>query len=130
MTIARRYIEENLMTATPQFGFALEYVNDVEATKRFYTEVMGLEIQRYHPSYVQFENFAIANDESMTGTREPELYWLVEDADAALRELSGKGEVSMPMREEAFGKVFAVKDPDGRPRFLLELSKNRPSVPA
>ena len=29
-----------------------------------------------------------------------------------------------------FGKVFAVNDPDGRPRYLLELARERPSRPA
>jgi catechol 2,3-dioxygenase-like lactoylglutathione lyase family enzyme len=115
------------MSTTPRFGFALEYVPDVEAATRFYVDVLGPEVERSHPTYVQFQNFAIASDESMNGRNEPELYWLVDDAEAALRDLSGRAEVSMPLKQMPFGKVFAVTDPAGRPRYLLEFARNRPS---
>jgi catechol 2,3-dioxygenase-like lactoylglutathione lyase family enzyme len=113
----------------PQFGFVLEYVSDVEAAKDFYVDVLGLEMERYHPAFVQFSHFAIANDESMSGTREPELYWLVNDAEAAFRDLSRTAEVSVPLKQMPFGKVFAIKGPGERPRFVLELARDRPSRP-
>ena len=115
------------MPIAPRFGFALEYVKDVDAAKQFYEQVLGLKVERYHPTYVQFEHFAVASDESLTGTNEPELYWLVDDAEAAYQELSSRGEVSQPLQEKPFGKVFAMKDPNGQPRFVLELARNRPS---
>ncbi|HEU5326656.1 MAG TPA: VOC family protein [Thermomicrobiales bacterium] len=115
------------MSNQPQFGFALEYVPDIEAARRFYVEVLGLEVQRYHPTYVQFKNFAIASDESMDGKNEPELYWLIADAEATFNELSQKAEVTMPLKQMPFGKVFGIKNPAGRPRYLLELAQNRPS---
>jgi predicted enzyme related to lactoylglutathione lyase len=115
------------MATAPRFGFALEYVSDVEAARRFYEDVLGLKVERYHPTYVQFEHFAVASDESLSGTNEPELYWLVDDAEAAYADLSRMGEVSMPLVEKPFGKVFALKDPAGRPSFVLELARNRPS---
>ena len=71
------------MSIKPQFGFVLEYVTDVEAARRFYEDVVGLKVERYHPTYVQFSNFAIASDQSMTGARDPEIYFLVDDAEAA-----------------------------------------------
>ncbi len=117
------------MNTKAVFGFYLEYVTDIEAAKRFYVEVMGLEMQRYHPTFIQFEHFAIANDASMSGNREPELYWLVENAQAAFDELSQKAEIVMPMKEMPFGKVFAIKDPAGRPQYLLEFARERPSKP-
>lgn len=112
---------------TPKFGFIIEYVKDVEASKQFYSEVLGLKIERQHPTYVQFENFAIAGDEPMSGNGEPELYWLVDDAESAFKELSEKAEVSLPLKEVLFGKVFGIKDLDGQPLYMLEFSKNRPS---
>ncbi len=115
------------MNQQPKFGFYLEYVTDIEAAKDFYVNVMGLKMERYHPTYIQFEHFAIANDSSMSGTREPELYWLVEDADEALKELSAKAEVIMPLKQMPFGRVFAVKDTAGRPQYLLEFARERPS---
>ncbi len=117
------------MTGKPQFGFILEYVSDIEATKKFYTDVLGLEVQRYHPTYVQFEHFAIASDESMSGTREREVYWLVDDAEAAFKDLSSKAEVIVPLKEMPFGKVFGIKDSSGQPMYLLQFSQNRPSQP-
>lgn len=115
------------MSSKPRFGFVVEYVSDIEASKRFYVDVLGLEVERHHPAFVQFETFAIASDEPMAESGEPELYWLVTDAEAAYQELSGEVEVSLPPTQKPFGKVFGVKDPDGRPRYLLELAKDRPS---
>jgi catechol 2,3-dioxygenase-like lactoylglutathione lyase family enzyme len=117
------------MSINPTFGFALEYVPDIEAAKRYYVEVLGLEVERYHPQFVQFDRFAIASDESMSGKNEPELYWLVENAEVAFDELSQKAHVSMPLQQMPFGKVFAIDDPAGRPRYLLELARDRPSRP-
>jgi predicted enzyme related to lactoylglutathione lyase len=117
------------MNPSPRFGFAVEYVTDIDTARRFYTDVMGLEVQRVAPQFVQFEHFAIASDESLSGTNETELYWLVDDADAALAEMSHNTDITMPMRELPFGKVFAVKDPVGQPQYVLELARNRPSQP-
>src|SRR5512140_1141769 len=115
------------MSIKPRFGFVVEYVKDIEASKSFYVDVLGLQMQRYHPTFVQFESFAIASDQPLEGNGAPELYWLVDDADAAYRELARNAEVSLPLTQKPFGKVFAIKDPDGRPRYLLELARNRPS---
>ncbi len=120
------------MTTKPRFGFALEYVPDVEAVKRFYVEVLGLEVEREAPTFVQFKDqagdyFAIASDESMGARGDLELYWLVDDAEAAFSDLSQKAEVSLPLKQMPFGKVFGIKDPAGQPRYLIELARNRPS---
>ena len=115
------------MSNKPLFGFVVEYVNDVEAAKRFYVDILGLKVERYHPTYVQFDHFAIAGDRPIAGGGEPELYWLVDDAEAAFSDLSKKAEVSLSLEQKPFGKVFGIKDTDGRPRYLLELSKDRPS---
>ena len=115
------------MTMQPRFGFALEYVKDIERARRFYEDVLGLTVERYHPTYFQFEHFAIASDESLGGKDDPELYWLIDDAEAAFEEASATAQVTLPLREMPFGKVFAIADADGRPRYLLELARNRPS---
>jgi catechol 2,3-dioxygenase-like lactoylglutathione lyase family enzyme len=115
---------------TPQFGFVLEYVPDIETAKRFCTDVLGLVMERYHPTFVQFSHFAIATDESLSGSRDPELYWLVDDAEAAFREISGKAEVTLPLKQMPYGKVFGIKNTAGRPCYLLELARDRPSRPA
>lgn len=115
----------------PRFGFVLEYVTDIETAKRFYTEVLGLEVDRFHPVFVQFNNhFAIASNSSLSGNRDPEVYWLVEDAEEAYQEFSQKAVVSFPLKQMPFGKVFGIKDPANRPLYLLEFAADRPSQPA
>jgi predicted enzyme related to lactoylglutathione lyase len=118
------------MTIKPTFGFVVEYVTDIEAAKRFYEEGVGLKVERYHPTYVQFDRFAIASDEALGGTRERELYWLVDDVEAAFGEMAGRVEVIFPIRPMPFGKVFSIKDPAGQPLYLLELARVRPSQAA
>jgi predicted enzyme related to lactoylglutathione lyase len=124
--------EHPLMTVKPRFALALEYVPDVEAAKRFYVDVFGLDVERDHPTFVQFKSdggaaFAIASDEAMTLGAELELYWVVDDARAAFDELSRTAQISKPLTDEAFGKVFGVVDPAGQPRYLLEFARERPS---
>ena len=115
------------MRYAPKFGFVVEYVKDIAAAQRFYVDVMGLQVQRAHPSFVQFETFAIASDAPMGGEAEQELYWLVDDAQAAFDDLSSKAVVSLALQQVPFGKVFGIRDSEGRPRYLLELAKQRPS---
>lgn len=115
------------MTIKPEFGFILEYVTDIEAAKRFYINVMGLEVGRTSPVFVQFKHFAIASDEPLGSTSEPEVYWIVEDAHAAFTELSQKAEILLPLKQMPFGKVFGIKDPGGCPLYLIEFAKDRPS---
>lgn len=116
-----------IMNNKLKFGFVVEYVKDIEAAKDFYENVFGLEVERYAPTFVQFETFAIASDEPMGDGNAPELYWLVKDAEAAFKEISQNAEVCLPLEQKPFGKVFGIEDPDGRPRYLLELSAERPS---
>jgi catechol 2,3-dioxygenase-like lactoylglutathione lyase family enzyme len=113
------------MSLKPRFGFVLEYVTDIEAAKHFYIYVLGLEMELHHPTFVQFGTFAIVSDDSMTGNRDPELYWLVDDAEAAFRDLSQKTKVDAPLMEMPSGKVFSIKEPEGRSRYLLELARDR-----
>lgn len=115
------------MSVRPRFGFVVEYVKDIDAATRFYTEVVGLEVQRHHPTFVQFDHFAIANDAPMAGDGDPELYWLVEDAERAFGELPQEAQVCMPLTLLPFGKVFGIRNADGHPRYLLELAADRPS---
>ena len=48
------------MASKPTFGFALAYVKDIEAAKQFYGDVLGMEVARAAPVFVQFkDHFAI-----------------------------------------------------------------------
>jgi catechol 2,3-dioxygenase-like lactoylglutathione lyase family enzyme len=123
------------MANKSRFGFVLEYVDDVAAAKPFYVDVMGLKVDRESPEFVQFSdpagvNFAIASDESLSGTREPEVYWVVDDAAAAHQALPKSAEVSHPLEQKPFGTVFGVKDPAGETQFFVQFARQRPSTPA
>lgn len=122
-----------MSTDNPVMGMLIEYVPDIEAATEFYVEVLGLSVERQHPTFVQFrENagarFAIAIDEPLGGGAERELYWFVDDAEASLRRLEGRAELTMPLREMSFGKVFGLRGPAGKPHYLLEISPDRPSA--
>ncbi len=123
-----------MASSKSQFVFALEYVSDIEAAKRFFVDVMGLEVDREAPTFVQFKGangagYAIASDEPMDPKQGgvPELWWQVEDAEAAYREMSARAEVSSPLRQMPFGTCFGIKDPAGQVHYLLELARARPS---
>lgn len=119
-------------TTRVRFGFPLEYVDDVATARQFFVDVLGLEVERDHPTFVQFRapdgaSYAIASDARMDDSIGPELWWLVDDAEAAFREMSAKAEVSMGLREMPFGKCFGIRDPAGQPHFVLEFGQQRPS---
>jgi len=118
------------MHQKPHFGFALEYVKDIEAAKRFYVDVVGLKVERFHPRFVQFAGFAIASDEAMGSGKDRELYWLVDDAPEAFAEMSKHSEVTMPIKQMPFGKVFGIKGPAGQPLYVCQLAADRPSQKA
>ncbi len=113
----------------PKFGFILEYVEDIDAARKYYEETLGKKVSRVSPRWIQFEDhFAIGSDESQSGIREMEVYWLVDDADAAYQELSNQVEVVLPLESKPYGKVFGIADPAGRPLYLIEFANDRPSV--
>jgi catechol 2,3-dioxygenase-like lactoylglutathione lyase family enzyme len=118
-----------MTTTHARFGFVVAYVDDINNAKRFYTEVLGLKVEREAPNFVQFDRFALANDDSMDGRRQLEVYWLVDDAEAELAQLRQRAPISMELKRLPFGKVFGVYDPSGQPRYLLELARERPSRP-
>ncbi len=121
------------MIGNLRFGLVIEYVDDIAAAKPFYTDVLGLKVDREAPDFIQFAdpagvNVGIASDGSLGSAREPELFWLVDDAAAAYRALPGAVEVSYPLTEKPFGTVFGIKDPAGEVQYVLELAPERPSA--
>ena len=116
------------MNNPPKFGFILEYEADIQAARQVYENVLGLKVERVSPAWIQFsDHLAIGSDESLSGSRDPEVYWVVEDAGTLYQELSPKVEVLFPLEQKPFGKVFGIKDPAGQPLYLVEFAKDRPS---
>jgi catechol 2,3-dioxygenase-like lactoylglutathione lyase family enzyme len=117
---------------TAQFAFPIEYVSDIQATRRFFVDVLGLEVDREAPTFIQFKardgaSYAIASDEPMQPGVTPELWWTVEDAEAAFEDMASKSEISMPLQQMPFGKCFGIKDPAGQVHYVLEFATQRPS---
>jgi catechol 2,3-dioxygenase-like lactoylglutathione lyase family enzyme len=120
------------MATTARFAFALEYTKDVPATKRFFTDVLGLQLDRDHPTFVQLKDangaaYAVASDAPMDTGDAPEIWWVVDNAEQACAEMSKKAELAMPLRDMPFGKCFGLKDPSGQVHYLLEFAQQRPS---
>ncbi len=114
--------------------FVVRHVTDVDAARAFYTEKMGFEVEAEQPGFVQFKApdgapFAVSlasadpvAAELPSGQSEPlELWWYVDDADAAYAELQAKDvEIVFPPKDMPFGRAFAVKDPAGAYSFILQ----------
>ncbi len=115
-------------------GFIVRHVADIAAARAFYTEKLGFAIEAEQPGFVQFKApsgapFAVSlasadpvAAEMPDGQSEPlELWWYVDDADAAHAELKEKGvEVVFPPRDMPFGRAFAIKDAAGAHCFILQ----------
>jgi catechol 2,3-dioxygenase-like lactoylglutathione lyase family enzyme len=114
--------------------FVVRHVTDVDAARAFYTEKLGFEVEVEQPGFVQFKApdgapFAVSlasadpvAAELPSGQSEPlELWWYVDDADAAYAELRAKDvEIVFPPKDLPFGRAFAVKDPAGGYSFILQ----------
>jgi predicted enzyme related to lactoylglutathione lyase len=121
-------------TNAARFGFTLEYVTDVQATSKFFVDVLGLKLDREHPTFAQFSDasgtsYAIASDERMDPTQAgaPEVWWVVDNARAALDAMSKQATICMPLRDMPFGTCFGIQDPSGQVHYLLEFAAQRPS---
>jgi catechol 2,3-dioxygenase-like lactoylglutathione lyase family enzyme len=120
------------MTTPVRWGFALEYVTDVQQAKRFFTDVLGLQVDRDHPTFVQFKDqngaaYAIASDEPMAPPIGPELWWVVDNAEQAYHEMSKGTEVTAPLQQKPFGTCFGLKAPSGQVHYVLQFPEQRPS---
>ena len=106
-------------------GFASVQVRDLEASRTFYTDVIGWEVapsQQQGAAVFQDEAgavFAIRKPFEQTDTSQAlgvgvGLWFAVPDADAAhARMLSGGAEIVAPPKPGPFGRMFTLRDPDG-----------------
>lgn len=121
------------MTNAFHFGLLIEYVNDIMAAKPFYTDVLGLAVDREAPDFIQFVDpsgvhVGIASDGSLGPAGKPEVFWLVDNAREAFKVLPDTVEICYPLSDKPFGTVFGIMDPAGEVQYVLELTKERPST--
>jgi predicted enzyme related to lactoylglutathione lyase len=116
--------------ATPALELALLHVADIDAARAFYTEKLGLEVDRGQsgPNFVLFQrpkgvgaSLALSADGGVQPSSGTELWWYVDDVDATHHELVGRDvEPASPLVDMPFGRTFSIKDPGGNMVYLLQ----------
>lgn len=104
-------------------NFVIRNVDDLDATRRFYTDALGFQVEEEQQGFVQFANtggatFALVGDPN----GEPvELWWYVDDADATHEQLRARGvAIVHPPKDEPFGRRLVIRDVAGRTLYLLQ----------
>ena len=111
-------------------NFVLLHVTDIEQATAFYTEKFGLAIEDQMPGFVQFKQpmgqgatLALSSEGDGSPVQNVELWWFVDDADAAYADLVAKDvTVAQPLKDEPFGRTFAIKDPAGNTMYIMKLA--------
>lgn len=109
-----------------QFKHVMLMVENIDATVKFYNEGLGLPIKMQTPGWAELDAngttiaLHFAQEVSKTG-HSPILSFHVEDVYQALEKLESMGaKLEGRVREPSFGKVAAVRSPDGHLLSLLQ----------
>jgi catechol 2,3-dioxygenase-like lactoylglutathione lyase family enzyme len=102
-------------------------VSDLERSKRFYTDVLGLEVMLEGEGYVRFRGeggFSIGMEQrplEQVGGRGIEIVVLVDDVDRRYGQMSAKGaRFAGPPADQDWGARHAwLEDPDGYPMSIF-----------
>jgi predicted enzyme related to lactoylglutathione lyase len=109
-----------------QFKHVMLMVPDVAAAAKFYSEGFGLEIKKSSSAWAELDadgtTIALhAAGEQSQGGNSPILSFRVDDIYAAIQTLESQGaHVEGNIREPSFGKVAAIRTPDGHLVSLLQ----------
>ena len=112
-----------------RFVNPISFVSDIERSKKFYRDVIGLKILSDFGSFVLFETgFAIHDGKALEqtvgktsaetlrpyGRRNILLYFEHEDVDAAFEKIAPHVDLIHPVERQEWGqRVFRFHDPDG-----------------
>lgn len=124
-----------------QFLHPVVFVKDIALSKRFYTELLGLEIIEEYEVFILFEmHFSIHQAKALTktvfGEEFPDamelqgkdnvlLYFEVDELDSYFAKIKDKVDLIHPIITQQWGqRVFRFRDPDGHIVELGESSKN------
>jgi catechol 2,3-dioxygenase-like lactoylglutathione lyase family enzyme len=127
---------------TIQYQTAVLFVQDIEASRNFYENLLGQEVEMDFGPNVSFKGgFAIwqiehaaqmiferpVNGEGQLGRKNFELYFEAADLDAVWKRLTAAGVATVhPLREHPWGQcVFLVYDLDGH---IVEIGEPMPVV--
>lgn len=111
-------------------SFVLVHVPTIKEVRPFYTEMLGLTVRAEQPGFVSFNGtdgqgatLALSEeDPNAKPSRNPELWWFVDDVEALHTSLAAKGvPVLSAPHDEPFGRACEVSDPAGNTVYLLQL---------
>ncbi len=107
------------------FKHVMLMVDDVTAAVKFYSEGLGLPIQKNSPAWAELDangtTIALHAAEGANGGSSPILSFQVEDVQASVNALEALGgALEGRIREPSFGKVAALRTPDGHLVSLLQ----------
>lgn len=111
---------------TAQFKHIMLMVKDIPATVKFYNQGLGLPVKMSSPGWAELDangtTIALhAAQETVAGGDSPILSFHVDDVHAAIATLEQLGaKLEGQVREPSFGKVAAVRTPDGHLLSLLQ----------
>jgi catechol 2,3-dioxygenase-like lactoylglutathione lyase family enzyme len=121
--------QANTQAKTPvpaQFRHIMLMVKDVPTTVKFYSEGLGLTLTKFSPNWAELEangtTIALHGVEEIPETgSSPILSFYVEDVYAEIAHLESFGaSLEGRVREPSFGKVAAVRTPEGHLVSLLQ----------
>ncbi len=107
--------------------FVMRHVDDLSATRAFYIDILGLTPIDDQPEFVQFapvngQGASFALGLKSENREAVELWWFVDNADAAHAELLAKGvKILQDPFDAPFGRVFSAADPAHGAVFFLQL---------
>ena len=112
-----------------RFVNPIPFVRNINVSRRFYCEILGLRIEEEHDNFIRFATgFAIHEGSSLErtiwgasgdhldkyGRRNIVLYFEDDDVDAAFERIGPRVEQIHPVQRQAWGqRVFRFYDPDG-----------------
>lgn len=114
-----------------EFSHSIIFVKDIQVSKAFYTEVIGLKVVQDHGTIVLFENHlaihqahelavTIWKGEASSGTDQPQgrnnllLYFETNELEDTFTRIKDRVKLIHPIQQQAWGQlVFRFYDPDG-----------------
>ena len=110
---------------TVEFKHVMFMVKDVLASVKFYSEGLGLTVKTASPGWAELDangtTIALHAAENPQGSDSPILSFHVDDVQGAIASLESMGAaLEGRVREPSFGKVAAMRTPDGYLVSLLQ----------
>lgn len=113
-----------------QISMVMVVVSDMDRSVEFYRDVLGLKLGYASPHWSQFEVGATVlglHPAGETVSVNPEVGvsfgFYVDDLDAVLAEVTGRGARLMRRTDEGFGQLALLADPDGYTVQLCQLKQ-------